>query len=137
MIKISCEAHTPKIQPMKVTIKSPNPSTHSLEAFLIGKWTWKGEEEVCGICKSELDGTSPESEYPGDDCPVVWGKCTHPFHLTCIMKWLTSQEQQNLDQNCPVCRRKWEFSEEKKVDAQNISSTSSISAHDLTPDLSL
>lgn len=57
----------------------------------------------------ELDSNSPESDYPGDDCPVVIGVCSHSFHITCIMKWLNTQEQQNLDQVCPMCRRPWEF----------------------------
>ncbi len=24
----------------------------------------------------------------GDDCPPVWGQCSHALHMQCIMKWL-------------------------------------------------
>ena len=41
-------------------------------------------------------------KFPGDDCPVVWGKCNHPFHLPCINKWLTSQGAEQAQ--CPLCR---------------------------------
>lgn len=39
----------------------------------------------------------------GDDCPVVWGKCTHPFHLACIEEWLKDNK------TCPMCRQSFEF----------------------------
>ena len=44
-------------------------------------------------------------KYPGDDSPVVWGVCGHAFHLQCITKWLSSQNEQR----CPFCRRSWEY----------------------------
>ena len=44
-------------------------------------------------------------KYPGDDSPVVWGVCGHAFHLQCITKWLSSQNEQR----CPFCRRNWEY----------------------------
>ena len=31
-----------------------------------------------------FDGCPPDGKYPGDDSPVVWGVCTHAFHLQCI-----------------------------------------------------
>lgn len=55
------------------------------------------EDEVCGICRVQFDGTCPTCKYPGDDCPLrgslvaVWydsltvleviGKCAHSFHM--------------------------------------------------------
>ena len=45
---------------------------------------------------------------PGDDCPLVWGQCSHCFHIHCIMKWLQSQQ---LQQQCPMCRQEWKFKE--------------------------
>lgn len=27
-------------------------------------------------------------KFPGDDSPVVWGICTHAFHLQCINRWV-------------------------------------------------
>lgn len=28
------------------------------------------EDEVCGICRVQFDGTCPTCKYPGDDCPL-------------------------------------------------------------------
>jgi anaphase-promoting complex subunit 11 len=62
-------------------------------------------DDVCGICRMPFDGCPPDGKYPGDDSPVVWGICTHAFHLQCINRWLQSQTEQK----CPFCRRQWEF----------------------------
>lgn len=86
-------------------------------------WHWNcGEgEEVCGICQSPYEGVCPGVKYPGDECPVVWGKCQHAFHLQCISTWLEKQQSQFLAQaqqqedisnfkgTCPICRQVWEF----------------------------
>jgi anaphase-promoting complex subunit 11 len=79
---------------MKVTIKK----WHGLAL-----WTWGMPNELCGICQMPFDGCAPDVSWPGDDCPVVWGKCGHAFHLPCISKWLQSNK------TCPICRREWEF----------------------------
>ena len=55
----------------------------------IGVWSWVksgGEDERCAVCQNPLDGCAPGSSFPGDDSPVVWGKCNHAFHLQCINK---------------------------------------------------
>jgi len=72
----------------------------------VAHWTWNcGEkDEVCGICQSEYEGVAPGGKFPGDECPVVWGKCHHSFHLQCISTWL------NTKTTCPVCRSEWEYS---------------------------
>ncbi|XP_015415539.1 PREDICTED: anaphase-promoting complex subunit 11 [Myotis davidii] len=51
----------------------------------------------CQVCK-----------VPGDDCPLVWGQCSHCFHMHCILKWLNAQQVQ---QHCPMCRQEWKFKE--------------------------
>ena len=43
-------------------------------------------DDVCGICRASFDACPPEAKYPGDDCPVVWGVCSHAFHIQCINK---------------------------------------------------
>ena len=68
-------------------------------------WTWGAGDDVCGICRNPFDGCPPDGRYPGDDSPVVWGTCSHAFHLQCIQKWLAAQTEQR----CPICRRPWEF----------------------------
>ncbi|KAL8994595.1 MAG: hypothetical protein Q9188_007022, partial [Gyalolechia gomerana] len=75
---------------MKVTIKEWN---------AVASWRWDmPEDDVCGICRVQFDGTCPTCKYPGDDCTlrmdlsssvisvdVDWclvnGKCGHSFHM--------------------------------------------------------
>jgi anaphase-promoting complex subunit 11 len=78
----------------------------------VASWTWDAGDDVCGICRNAFDGCAPESKYPGDDSPVVWGTCSHAFHLQCIQKWLASQQAQAEEEHvpkCPICRRQWDF----------------------------
>lgn len=45
---------------MKVTIKEWN---------TVATWRWDlPEDDVCGICQVQFDGTCPTCKYPGDDC---------------------------------------------------------------------
>ena len=92
-------------------------------------WKWVANDDTCGIknsaqllnkelnlqmfgflgiCRVPFDGCCPDCKLPGDDCPLVWGQCTHCFHIHCIMKWLNSQQAQQL---CPMCRQEWKFKE--------------------------
>ncbi len=75
-------------------------------ARMVASWTWNGPEELCGICHGELDGCAPEAQFPGDDSPVVWGQCSHAFHLSCIDQWCQKQHD---TPTCPMCRREWEI----------------------------
>ena len=68
-------------------------------------------DDLCGICRAPFDGNPPEANFPGDDAPVVWGVCSHAFHIQCINKWLSSQPEQK----CPFCRRPWEFKQAEAV----------------------
>jgi anaphase-promoting complex subunit 11 len=85
----------------------------------IAFWTWGAntKDDVCSICQNAFEGVCPGVKYPGEDCPVVWGKCYHAFHLQCINTWLTSTNLaaasattsiQNKN-SCPICRQEWEF----------------------------
>lgn len=67
----------------------------------VARWTWNAgsDDEVCGICQSAFEGVAPGIKYPGDECPVVFGKCGHAFHLQCVATWLNSSRQ-----TCPICR---------------------------------
>lgn len=84
---------------MKVKIKSWT---------AVGTWQWVSNDDTCGICRMSFEACCPDCRTPGDDCPLVWGECTHCFHIHCIMKWLNSQQQQ---QQCPMCRQDWKFKE--------------------------
>lgn len=83
----------------------------------VAKWTWGvgDEEDVCIVCQSAFEGVAPGVKFPGDECPVVWGKCGHAFHLQCVSSWLASQSN-NTNNTCPICRQDWEFAAEKAVD---------------------
>jgi anaphase-promoting complex subunit 11 len=89
-------AAEPHSAPLKVTVKK----WHAFAA-----WTWNAGDDVCGICRMPFESAAPDTKYPGDDSPVVWGTCAHAFHLQCITKWLNSHNEQR----CPICRRAWEF----------------------------
>ncbi|KAL9184081.1 hypothetical protein ACHAXT_002167 [Thalassiosira profunda] len=60
----------------------------------VAKWTWgvgDDEDDVCIVCQTAFEGVAPGVKFPGDECPVVWGKCGHAFHLQCVTTWLQSQ----------------------------------------------
>jgi anaphase-promoting complex subunit 11 len=47
---------------MRVTIK---------KWHAVATWRWDmPEEDVCGICRVQFDGTCPTCKYPGDDCTL-------------------------------------------------------------------
>jgi anaphase-promoting complex subunit 11 len=73
---------------MKVAIKEWN---------AVATWRWDmPNDDVCGICRVQFDGTCPTCKFPGDDCSLctwlfriagckltglVLGKCGHSFHM--------------------------------------------------------
>ena len=80
----------------------------------VAKWTWgvsEDEDDVCIICQGAYEGVAPGVKHPGDECPVVWGRCGHAFHLVCVQKWLQSQTDRNPNSapTCPTCRQEWEY----------------------------
>lgn len=88
-----------------------NPTNIQLKVRLkrlhaVAAWSWNANDDVCGICQAAFEGVCPGVKYPGEDCPVVWGKCGHAFHLQCVSKWLGQTASKN---SCPICRQEWEF----------------------------
>lgn len=78
---------------------------------LVYRWTWdcsisRQNDDTCGICRNLYDATCPTCKAPGDECPVVTGKCVHSFHIHCIEKWT---ERERDDPHCPMCRQKWQY----------------------------
>ncbi|QRD92389.1 putative anaphase promoting complex subunit Apc11 [Aspergillus flavus] len=79
---------------MKVTIKEWNG---------VATWRWDmPEDDVCGICRVQFDGTCPTCKFPGDDCSLLLGKCGHSFHMHCLMTWIQQESSKGL---CPMCRQ--------------------------------
>ncbi|GAB7366504.1 hypothetical protein MBLNU230_g8496t1 [Neophaeotheca triangularis] len=81
---------------MKVTIK---------HVKAVAEWKWDLPEEsddTCGICRVQFEGTCSKCKYPGDDCPIIIGACTHCFHMHCITDWIQSEASQG---KCPMCRQ--------------------------------
>lgn len=72
----------------------------------VATWKWVANDDSCGICRMAFDSCCPDCKLPGDDCPLVWGECSHCFHMHCIVKWLQSQQ---VNQQCPMCRQEWKF----------------------------
>ena len=56
---------------------------------------------------------APGVKFPGDECPVVFGKCGHAFHLQCVNAWLTQRAESGGGGTCPICRAEWEFGAER------------------------
>ena len=47
---------------MKITIKKYS---------AVATWHWDvPEDDVCGICRVQFDGTCPTCKFPGDDCSL-------------------------------------------------------------------
>ena len=74
----------------------------------VAVWKWLANDDTCGICRVAFDGCCPDCKFAGDDCPLVWGECTHCFHIHCIEKWLGTQQTQH---QCPMCRQDWKYKE--------------------------
>ncbi|RIB14442.1 anaphase promoting complex subunit 11 [Gigaspora rosea] len=71
----------------------------------VAVWRWDvPNEEVCGICRVHFDGCCPTCKTPGDDCPLIWGECTHVFHMHCLLRWLQTEGSRG---QCPMDRRTW------------------------------
>ncbi|KAF8717614.1 hypothetical protein AX14_012098 [Amanita brunnescens Koide BX004] len=68
------------------------------------------EGDVCGICRVPFEGCCPSCKMPGDDCPLIWGECTHIFHMHCLLKWIGTAASK---QQCPMDRRPWVTAERR------------------------
>merc|ERR1712088_351785 len=76
----------------------------------LATWHWNipdRDNKDCPICRQVYDAPCATSKcrFPGDDCPIVFGKCQHYFHLHCIHSW---NKEQN-SPTCPLCRAPWEI----------------------------
>lgn len=104
------QSFTEPTLPQRPLHRFPSPLLLSLSAaarFVAG-WRWDvKEDDVCGICREAFESCCPTCKVPGDDCPPMWGACNHAFHMHCIMKWLDAGKDR--EQQCPLCRRAWEF----------------------------
>lgn len=95
-----------QIESLASTAATPRIRVRIRRLHGVAHWSWNANDDVCGICQSAFEGTAPGVKYPGEDCPVVWGKCAHAFHLQCVSTWLAQASSRN---SCPICRQAWEF----------------------------
>eukprot|EP00842_Homolaphlyctis_polyrhiza_P006250 jgi/Hompol1/6626/HPOL_002897-RA len=57
---------------------------------VVAEWKWPDapENDVCGICRNNFESCcGKRCKMPGDGCPLVFGECSHVFHLHCIEEW--------------------------------------------------
>ena len=110
-IEPSCIGQTVEVPPSSPST-STQPSTKlrvNIRSWSgVAVWKWLANDDTCGICRVAFDGCCPDCKFAGDDCPLVWGQCSHCFHIHCIMKWLGTQQTQH---QCPMCRQEWKFKE--------------------------
>ncbi len=74
------------IQPtMKVTIKEWN---------AVASWRWDmPEDDVCGICRVQFDGTCPTCKFPGDDCTLRKWTSDLALEMTSVLNTLLSNRE--------------------------------------------
>ena len=74
----------------------------------VAAWHWNipdSDNRTCRICHQDFDNTCAKCRIPGDECPIIFGKCKHYFHLHCIHTWNDAQNRPT----CPLCRAPWEI----------------------------
>ena len=109
----ACIGQTVEVPPPSPTTNNPALQPTKLRVNIrswsgVAVWKWLANDDTCGICRVAFDGCCPDCKFAGDDCPLVWGQCSHCFHIHCIMKWLGTQQTQH---QCPMCRQEWKFKE--------------------------
>lgn len=86
-------------------------------ATLVATWSWShplAHDEVCGICRVAFDGTCPTCKFPGDECPLLIGKCQHSFHMHCLLMWVQQESSRGL---CPMCRQPFQWRRQENMAA--------------------
>lgn len=68
------------------------------------------QEDVCGICRQAFESTCNACKMPGDECPLIVGKCRHYFHMHCLMRWISTEASGG---SCPMCRTRWKTQTDK------------------------
>jgi len=87
---------TEKTDKIKITLESAN---------LVYTWKWNITNELCSICRCELQEECIECQAEincaASGCHIAWGCCGHAFHQHCIFRWLKRQ------QKCPLDMSEW------------------------------
>lgn len=69
-------------------------------------WSWDAHDEVCPICRNEINELCIECLYHAsgnvdEKCTFAEGECEHAYHFHCISKWLNTRPC------CPLCNKSW------------------------------
>ncbi|CCW68949.1 unnamed protein product [Phytomonas sp. Hart1] len=70
----------------------------------VAQWGWDCKGDTCGICRRLFEAPCPCCNFPGENCPLQTGRCHHTFHLHCIEKCTSAED----NMACPMCRQAWE-----------------------------
>ena len=119
-----------RVYARRLTRRTCGVGPHAQDYHAVAHWHWDAGDDVCGICRVAFEGCPPGEKFPGDDSPVVWGRCHHAFHLQCITKWLAAQ---GAESKCPICRRPWEFKEAETAQVDGDDGDGDDAMRDATP----
>jgi hypothetical protein len=63
--------HTAQKPPVLYDTSVRNMKVKILSYHAVAAWRWDmPEDDDCGICRVQFDGTCPKCKFPGDDCPI-------------------------------------------------------------------
>lgn len=75
----------------------------------VALWAYNLTVDDCAICRNHIMDkciecqSTQETSNREENCIIVWGKCSHVFHLHCISRWLNTRKV------CPLDNSKWEL----------------------------
>ncbi|GAB7353709.1 hypothetical protein MBLNU459_g4112t1 [Dothideomycetes sp. NU459] len=68
----------------------------SYQAVAAWRWDMPEDDDVCGICRVQYDGTCPKCKFPGDDCPISQSEGNTPA-IPHIPVWDHPRYQDDID----------------------------------------
>ncbi|ORZ37455.1 anaphase-promoting complex subunit 11 RING-H2 finger-domain-containing protein [Catenaria anguillulae PL171] len=108
--------------PLAILFPEPSPRSEMNVRVVkwdpVASWHWNIERkgEICTCCSSALEATCGHCTYPGHECGIVVGECSHVFHTHCLEEWIrtcikqdqATESKQETIPVCPLCRQDWD-----------------------------